>query len=160
MKKFTCVMAVVVAATVCYARPHGGFHHGGGFRPPHGGFYHGGGFRPYHGHHHHGWIAPAIGLGVGAIIGGAIAATQPPVVVQQPVVTTTPQTIVVNQTPWSNPPAVIQNTPTVVQQTPIINSQTFVEPAQRVWVEGRYVKGFDAYGNSIVTWQSGHWEYR
>lgn len=141
MKKILIVLLAVTTAVTVFGRPpHGGFHGG---RPPMGGFH--GGHRPPHGGFHHyyhggyrGWIAPAVGLAAGAIIGSVLASPPPPPVVQ-PIVTT----------------PVVQP----VITTPVVQPQVTVTP-QQIWVPGNYVPSVDANGIVTRTWVPGHWTLR
>ncbi len=131
MKKAIIAVAMAVMAVGAFARPHGGFHGRGHFRPA-----------PIHHHYHHsGWgrggryFWPGF---VGGVVGGIVydSLVTPNVVVTQPVVTQ----------------------PVVTQ--PVIVKETVIQQPQQVWVEGRYVERVDANGKTVRVWEPGHYEQR
>lgn len=129
--------AAVLCAGACWARPHGGFHHG---PPPV--FHHGG----YHHHHvHHGFGPGFVGGVVGGVVGGIIHDA-----IVGPSVVMSPAPVVVNPAPVVVAPAA----PVVVAQPAPVYTM------QNVWVEGRYVDQIQPNGATVRVWQPGHYEQR
>lgn len=144
MKKLIIAAAVAVMAVGAYARPHGGYHHGG--------YRHHGGY--HHSHHHGGYWGrggrhfwPGF---VGGVVGG---------IVYDAVTTYPRETVVVHPTPTVvTTPVVVQPAPTVVQPTQVVVQPPPVTQTRNVWVEGRYVDQVQANGTVIRVWQPGHYE--
>ena len=158
MKKIMVLAVAIAMAFGAFARPHGGFGHGG-FRP--GPMHHGG----YHHHHHGSWWGrggrnfwPAFAGGVvGGMIGGCCSETTvvTPVV---PATTVVPVTTTVVQPVGTSVPVTVPVSSQPYQYVPLDTVVRPVEAYQQVWVPGQLVPVTNPDGSISYIRQPGHYE--